>query len=424
MKSSILSKLLFVFLLTFVVGCETYQPPGADSGDAGLDPNMSEPVVVQPDMEQAVVDIEILGNPQLTLDTVASIEPSYEVSGSERVTESAEMAEPNYAVVTAFFGTDRSYIKDANPAQRFGTERSKLRYGQVEVSIPREHRMGELEAPGWLAKRIVGENPEKHVVLLNAEPLGKDKTLQRIREAAADTENAAFVFVHGYKTSFEKAARRTAQMAYDIGFKGAPIFYSWPSQDSTIKYTVDEQNAEWTKNHLKIFLKEVAENLDGRKIFLIAHSMGNRPVTRALIDLKNEVPAIRDETPFEEIILAAPDIDAAVFRDDIAPRLGDASSPVTLYVSQNDKALLASHKVHDFPRIGDARAGIEPIEGFEVIDASAVETDFLSHSYFADASSVLSDIFYLIRDGKRANERFGLVSVGSTSSGLWRIKQR
>ena len=32
---------------------------------------------------------------------------------------------------------------------------------------------------------------------------------------------------HG--VTFKDAARRTAQMAYDLGFPGAPVFYSWPS---------------------------------------------------------------------------------------------------------------------------------------------------------------------------------------------------
>ena len=50
-----------------------------------------------------------------------------------------------------------------------------------------------------------------------------------------------FVFVHGYNVTFEGAAQRTAQIAYDLKFSGAPIFYSWPSQARTLEYTVDDQ---------------------------------------------------------------------------------------------------------------------------------------------------------------------------------------
>ena len=34
--------------------------------------------------------------------------------------------------------------------------------------------------------------------------------------------------------------RRTAQIAYDLKFEGAPIVYSWPSQEGLLSYTVDE----------------------------------------------------------------------------------------------------------------------------------------------------------------------------------------
>jgi hypothetical protein len=43
----------------------------------------------------------------------------------------------------------------------------------------------------------------------------------------------------------------------------------------------------------------------------------------------------------------------------------------------------------------------------------AVDTGFVGHSYFGDVRSVLSDMFYLIRDGKRAAQRFGLRVVES-----------
>lgn len=42
----------------------------------------------------------------------------------------------------------------------------------------------------------------------------------------------AFVFVHGFNVPFHEAAKRTAQMAFDMHFEGLPILYSWPSRAS------------------------------------------------------------------------------------------------------------------------------------------------------------------------------------------------
>lgn len=421
-----MQKISFSLLLVAVFGlsaCERYF-----ATDTAAEPEVEAVVEAPPVVEDAVPDPVLETAPEPAPETGADTvldtaeDPVFESSDGFESGETSGADEDAFAIVTTYYATDRSYNKDAPVSRRFGNERSQLRYGEVEVSIPRDHRMGEIEAPSWFTKLLGRENPEKHVVLLSVDRLDKDDAFARIKAAAEGAQNAAFVYVHGYKNSFEKAAQRTAQMAYDLGFDGAPIFYSWPSQNSAIRYTVDEQNAEWTQTHLKKFLGDLVVNLEGRDIFLIAHSMGNRPLTRALVELYAENPEWKADSPFKEVILAAPDIDAAVFKRDIAPRIGDPADPVTLYVSSKDKALLASHTVHDFPRIGDIRSGLEPIEGVEVIDASNVISDFVAHNYFGAESSVISDIFYLIREGKRPSERFGLVPVSDDDSGLWRFK--
>ena len=58
---------------------------------------------------------------------------------------------------------------------------------------------------------------------------------------------------------------------------------------------------------------------------------------------------------FSEIVLAAPDIDADVFRNDIAPALAGPGLPVTLYASSVDLAMVASQKV------GGAPAPVTPV---------------------------------------------------------------
>jgi len=122
-----------------------------------------------------------------------------------------------------------------------------------------------------------------------------------------------------------------------------------------------------------------------------------------------------------EIILTAPDIDAEVFRRDIAPGLTQAAS-VTLYASSDDLALVASKKVHKYPRAGDAGSGLVVLKGIETIDATGVDTSFLAHSYFAETRSVLADIFYLVRESKRADQRFGLRPAQSSNGAYWEFK--
>lgn len=325
-----------------------------------------------------------------------------------------------YAVVRTFYATDRNRTTSAVPAEVFGNRRAALSLGYCDVSIPRDHRMGALEAPSiWRLE--FREDPAKHVVLLSTVVRSKDEFFVDLASRVkASSRTSAFVFVHGYNVTFEAAARRTAQMAYDLAFEGAAVFYSWPSQGTTAAYTVDEQNIEWAQANLKGFLGEFLARSEAQDVYLIAHSMGNRAMTRAVASLVADKPALRGR--IKEVILTAPDIDADVFQRDIAPAL-TAAGPVTLYASSGDLALVASKKVHGYRRAGDSGQGLLVIPGVETIDATSVDTSLLGHSYFAETSTVLSDLFSLIRNGQRADQRFGLRRVDAQAGRHWAFKQ-
>ena len=326
----------------------------------------------------------------------------------------------NYAIVKVFYATDRRRTASPRPSKTYGVARDVLSYGICEISIPRDHRMGELERPAvW--KLEFREDPKKHVVLLSVTQQEKEKFFKSINERIeASPGSSAFVFVHGFNTSFAAAARRTAQMSYDLGFKGAPVFYSWPSQGTTQGYPIDEANVEWSQANLKAFLQEFAKTTRAENIFLVAHSMGNRALTGALKDLYTENTELRGR--FKEVILAAPDIDADVFKRDIAPRIVTDEPSVTLYASSQDEALKASKTFHGYPRASDSYEGLIIKPGIETIDSTDVKTDFLGHSYFAQSNSIIADIFTLISSRKRAAERPGLKPIKAQGSIYWKIE--
>lgn len=285
----------------------------------------------------------------------------------------------------------------------YGADRGKLELGTCEVSIPKSHEVGELESPSVIRLEIYAV-PSRHVMLLGVHPEPAERFYSDLRECVGrSSRKSAFVFVHGYNTNFNDAARRTAQIAYDLKFDGAPIFYSWPSQGGLLQYTVDETNVAWTAPHLLRFLTDVAEQSGAERIHLVAHSMGNRALTSALRDLsllqKSSKPL------FNEVILTAPDIDADVFMNDIAPAIVKTAKRVTLYASSNDEALIMSKKVHGYPRAGDSGNQLIVIPGVDTVDVSAIDTSLLGHNYYGDSSSVLADIFELLHASKPADQR-------------------
>lgn len=332
----------------------------------------------------------------------------------------------NYAVIKTFFATDRQRDLGKPPAQRFSgarnapsAEQDTLSYGSCDISIPRDHRMGQLESPS-LWRLEFRDDPAKHVVLLTADVQDADTFYAALSaQIAASAGKNAFLFIHGYNVTFEDAARRTGQMAYDLGFDGAPVFYSWPSQGDLSGYTVDENNIEWSTPHILGFLSDFLARTAAQNVFLIAHSMGSRGLTRAIAALMATQPLLAQK--ISEIILAAPDIDAAVFKNDIAPQLAQARNPVTLYASSDDLALAASKAVHGYARAGDSGPGMQIVAGVETIDATAVDTGFVKHMYFAEKRSALSDMFYLIHNQARADQRF-LDPVDTPAGRYWMFR--
>ncbi|MCH8276578.1 MAG: alpha/beta hydrolase, partial [Bacteroidetes bacterium] len=303
--------------------------------------------------------------------------------------------DPEYAVVDVFYATDRLDTSKSDPKDKFRGERGELSYGRTIVSIPQGHQVGELESPSWL-KFEFREDPAKHIVLLEVTPMDQGLYFSEINHSLGETgSNSAFVYVHGYKTSFEDAARRTAQLVYDRSYDGIPFFYSWPSDGSVLKYTADEADVRWTVPHLKEFLLDIVENTDVENFHIIAHSMGNRAVADALVDIARDY----DEPLFNQVILSAPDIDADIFVRDIAPAITKVADRITLYASSRDRALQVSKTIHGYPRLGETGDHLVLIEGIDTVDASSINTDLLGHSYFAETQPLLEDLYDILSQG-------------------------
>lgn len=327
---------------------------------------------------------------------------------------------PNYATVRVYYATDRRATGEAKPAEFYGSDRvdtDALALGVCEVSIPRDHEMGQLESPSIL-KLEFRQDPEKHVVLLSVTPQGRSAFYQDLADRVGRSQKkSAFVFIHGYNVTFEDAARRTAQLAYDLGFDGAPVLYSWPSKGHALGYFADEATVEWTAPHLKQFLEDLAANSGAQTIHLIAHSMGNRPLTNALRSIATE----QRTTPlphFQQVILTAPDVDAAVFRQ-LAAAIKRTADRVTLYASSRDAAIIASKLAHDFPRAGESGENTVIVPEIDTIDVSEVDTGLIGHFYYGNNRSVISDVLRLFRDGKEPSRRCGLTAARLGQALYW-----
>lgn len=305
----------------------------------------------------------------------------------------------------------------------YSSDRGTLARGVCEVTVPDNHQRGLVERPSLLRLEF-SEDRRKHVVLTSAIELSESDFDQRMSETVAGSENQdLLVFIHGYNVDFESAVQRTAQIAVDLPFTGVPVCYSWPSQATLMGYSVDENNAIWTVSHLKRFLSELVEKSGARSINVVAHSMGNRAMTAAIQQLDLQERSELDHY-FDRIVLAAPDVDADHFKRDLAPALARMANHVTLYASSDDQALIASKKVHGYPRAGESGQNIVIAPGIETIDVSGVDLSLLGHSYYGDNESMLRDLYEVVGARLPATNRMQLIPRGEEPFAYWQLANR
>jgi esterase/lipase superfamily enzyme len=324
---------------------------------------------------------------------------------------------PKWDVVPVFYGTDRN--SDATPQRAdYGSGRAKrLELGRALVTVPKSHEVPKVERP-WVYRlpftQIVlfreREDPARHFTMKEVKALSREEFLKFVRERLAlsrDYKDHALVFVHGFNNSFDSAVYRTAQIAYDLQFDGAPFMYSWPSKGELglQDYSYDRESTGQAEPYLKQFLQLVTAESGAKSVSVIAHSMGNQLLLQVLRDLKRSTP---DGVVLSQVILAAPDVDRDGF-EFLAKEIAGVSRGVTMLAASNDRALEVSRRFWGgVPRAGDVPTeGPVVIDGMDTIDVTSVSTEVfsLNHSGYAEKQTLLNDIRLLIQTGERPPEK-------------------
>ncbi|KAL0630478.1 hypothetical protein Q9L58_010674 [Maublancomyces gigas] len=225
------------------------------------------------------------------------------------------------------------------------------------------------------------------------------------------------MFVHGYNVTFNEAAIRAGQLSYDLKIQNA-AFFSWPSLGKISAYPADEVSVANAEPHLMEFLLHFDRIafLQQRPLHIIAHSMGNRLLLRALQRINDKGMVLRS---LSRIVFAAPDEDKDIF-ERMVNELSGVGSGKTLYATSKDLALAASGALHGAPRAGTLPpAALAP--GLDTIDAAGVDQTFMGHGDFASQRPLLGDMFTWLSQGTPPNQRASLKPVIDTNGNYWRI---
>lgn len=282
-----------------------------------------------------------------------------------------------------YYATNRNVVDAANAtAARFGGEVSDtVSYGSCRINIPiQSHQPGDLTTRQYFWQWA---DPNKFFDVEMVSALDKADFCSSLQRGDI------LLFVHGYYNSFSDAVLRVAQLQHDLQFDGAAVAFSWPSAASVTGYRSDEVSNEKSLNSFTDVLELLISQLPaGRRLHVIAHSMGNRLLLHGVRKLEVEKRLAPDAKPLGSVVLAAPDVPANAFSY-LAPRLVPHAARVTYYYATNDLALGASRMNHF-----DTPAGLRffYIDGMETIDATHAGVESTNHGYYGASPKLLSDL--------------------------------
>jgi len=324
-----------------------------------------------------------------------------------------------FHAVDVYYATDRARSGASHPARFYGGARGdRLELGIATVTIPDSHVAGQVERPSiWRLE--FRASASRHILLESVHPMDPDSYFSRLRgEFEEDPGRDLLVFIHGYNTSFEYAAQRTAQMVHDMANGTVPVLFSWPSRDTTIGYTADSAVVRLSGRRLARFLEDLVLQSGAQSINVIGHSMGNQALTDALEIMALKRDARPGDSPvLDQVMFAAPDVDADLFAV-MAETFAPLARRMTLYASSTDLALVSSRKLHgSAPRAGLGGPLLLSHPGFDSIDMTSLGDDMLAHNYFSNDSSALVDMMTLFWQDVPPNRRCGLTLRESAESG-------
>jgi esterase/lipase superfamily enzyme len=307
------------------------------------------------------------------------------------VLDPVAIAAPGATSAQIFVATSRARAEPGRNVFTAGRAQA-LNFAAFTISVPPTHAASNIEWP-----TTTPADPRTAFATTGQSVLDSGSFYAAIDRAAAAAGGEVVVFVHGYNTNFEEALFRFAQVQHDVGRRGVPVLFAWPSTAEVTGYVADRESATFSRDYLERLLADLGRQPNVRTVLLAAHSMGSWLAVEALRQAR--IRGGGGLAKLGDVMLAAPDIDVEVFATQLQA-IGRLKRPITVLTAKDDRALAFSRRIGgdvervgaasaDDPRVGEAARRF----GVRVIDISAMPSDTpLNHNKYVTSVPVLAQL--------------------------------
>ena len=267
-----------------------------------------------------------------------------------------------------FFATNRAAEGDAGTLKaRLGATRQPgLTLGSFDTEIEPTLGLGRwLDASSWFL--------DEEIKILDVRSLERADFVAQVRAMVADSPHRGLLLlVHGFRTDFDFALRGTAFLANVLDINAPVMVFDWPgNQGSSLSgYRRAQQVATSSATELADTLRLIVREIQPERLWLVAHSMGGQVVVDAFSELYRDEDFADDGFEVDDVVLTAPDVDRARFKDQFKAELQALARNTTVYVSSNDRALLASRLINRARRLGESSLSKEDAELLDTVEAA------------------------------------------------------
>ena len=315
----------------------------------------------------------------------------------------------NDKLQTVPYITFRNKSGNKNASDYFGGERSTAHAGYCDLSNT------SLSLLKPIADKASFYIPEDIVKLEAIRETELDVLWKSIKNSSQGRKPT--LYTHGFYIDFNRGCRRASLFQKSVGLTDRFLFFSWPSDGAILNYTYDEADLYWSVDPMLQTLLDMNRYFGKGNSNIVAHSLGTRGIFLALVMMAQTEQV--DKPLFNQIVLLAADIDAAIFKQYL-PLIRPLAKNITVYVSGNDSPLALSRQVHGYPRLGESGEHLDGLMGINIIDVSDMPVRYPSgHVYHLYHKTVVNDLAQLLNKNKPPSQRSNLKQ---TSKNYWRLQ--